>query len=336
MGADDLDEGGELPLRPLGAKSNLLVTDIGLGLWAVPGGEWGPADDADSLAAIDSALEGGVNFFDTADVYGDGHSEELLGRAMAGRRDRFIVATKIGWTGFDRERDRSQYDTVPKLIAGVTGSLRRLDTDYVDVIQCHISYPEPNTDVFIEGFRQLKEEGKVRAWGVSTGDLRHLQRFSADGDCDTLQIDYSILNRLPEREVLPFCQEQGVGVIVRGPLAMGLLSGKYSAKSSFPAGDFRRSWVEDPQQHSQFLDDLETVEKLSVLVTPGDSLSQLALRFVVSHPAVTTVIPGARNRGQARSNTAAGLQPLLSEEEMRGIDRLVPPGGGRKIWPEIT
>jgi len=191
--------------RPLGSKNDLLVTDIGLGLWAVPGAEWGPAEDADSLAAIEAAFDAGVNFFDTADVYGDGHSEELLGEAMAGRRDRFIVATKIGWTGFDGENERSQYDTVDKLLAGVAGSLRRLGTDYVDVIQCHIDYPEPNTEVFIEGFRRLKERGTVRAWGVSTSDISHLRRFNASGECDVLQIDYSILNRLSEREVLPYC-----------------------------------------------------------------------------------------------------------------------------------
>lgn len=321
--------------RPLGARSDLQVTEVGLGLWAVPGGEWGPADDADSLAAIEAAFDSGVNFYDTADVYGEGHSEELLGEAMAGRRDRFIVATKIGWTGFDRQNDRSQYDTVDKLLEGVAASLRRLRTDYVDVIQCHISYAEPNTDVFIEGFRRLKEQGTVRAWGVSTGDIGHLRRFNADGDCDTLQVDYSILNRFPERELFPYCREQGIGVIVRGPLAMGLLTGKYAANDTFPEGDFRRAWVEDPEQHAQFLADLDTVHRLKA-VADGDSLSQLALRFVVSEPAIATVIPGARNRRQSESNSAAGLQPLLSETEHELINKIVAPGGGRKIWPEIT
>jgi aryl-alcohol dehydrogenase-like predicted oxidoreductase len=322
--------------RPLGSKSGLSVTDVGLGLWAVPGGEWGPAEDADSLAAIEAAFEAGVNFFDTADVYGAGHSEKLLGRAMAGRREQFVVATKIGWTGFDRENDRSQYDTIDKLVAGVAGSLERLGTDYVDVIQCHISYAEPNTDVFIEGFRRLKEAGTVRAWGVSTGDVNHLRRFNADGDCDTLQIDYSILNRFPEREILPYCQEHGIGVIVRGPLAMGLLSGKYRAEDEFPEGDFRRAWTENPEQHSQFLADLAIVERLKGAAPDGTSLAELALRFVLSRPAVSTVIPGARNRRQAESNTATGLQPLLSGADMAAIDGIVAPGGGRKIWPEIT
>ena len=331
-----ISSSASLRRRPLGSSSGLFVTDVGLGLWAVPGGEWGPGDDADSLAAIEAAFDAGVNFFDTADVYGAGHSEELLGRSMAGRRDRFIVATKIGWTDFDRDNERSQYDTVDKLVAGVAGSLRRLGTDYVDVIQCHISYPEPNTDIFIEGFRHLKERGTVRAWGVSTGDVNHLRRFNADGDCDTLQIDYSILNRFPEREMFPYCQQHGIGVIVRGPLAMGLLSGKYRADDEFPEGDFRRAWIENPEQHSQFLADLAKVEELKGLVSRGGSLAELALRFVVSHPVVATVIPGARNRRQAESNTAVGLQPLLTKDEMGAIDGIVAPGGGRKIWPEVT
>jgi aryl-alcohol dehydrogenase-like predicted oxidoreductase len=319
--------------RPLGSATGLLVTDIGLGLWAVPGGEWGPGDDADSLAAIEAAVEAGVNFFDTADLYGDGHSEELLGRSMAGRRDRFIVATKIGWTDFDRDNQRSQYDTVDKLVAGVAGSLRRLGTDYVDVIQCHVDYPEPNTGIFIEGFRRLKQAGTVRAWGVSTSDIDHLRRFNAEGDCDVLQVDYSILNRFPEREIFPYCQEHGIGVIVRGPLGMGLLAGKFAADDAFPTGDFRRAWIEDPPQRSQFLADLATVEKLKAVVPEGESLSQFALRFVVSHPAVSTVIPGARNQKQAEANVAAGRQPLLSGSDLAAVDEIVPPGGGRRVWP---
>lgn len=319
--------------RMLGARSGPEVSVVGLGLWAVPGGEWGPGEDQTSLDAIEAALEAGVTFFDTADVYGDGHSEELLGQAMRGRRDQFVVATKIGWVGFDHEADRSQYDRVDALVAGVEGSLRRLGTDHVDVIQCHIDYPEPNTDVFIEGFRRLKHDGKVRAWGVSTSDLEHLQRFNADGDCDVLQTDYSILNRTAEQAILPYCREQGIGVIVRGPLAMGLLTGKYSASDTFPEGDHRRVWIEDPGRHQQFLRDVDVVEKLQPAVPKEDTMAQFALRFVRSHPAVSTVIPGARTRRQAESNAAAGLRPALTDEERAVVDRLVAPGGGRKIWP---
>lgn len=322
-----------LQLRPLGAKSGIEVTKIGIGLWPVPGGDWGPGNDADILDAIEASLEGGVNFFDTADVYGRGRSEELLGRAMHGRRDDFIVATKIGWVGFDEEAFRSQYDTINKLVEGVESSLRRLDTGYVDLIQCHIHKDEPNTDVFIEGFRRLKDEGKALAWGVSTGELAHLERFNAHGDCDALQIDYSILNRIPETEVFPYCLENGIGVIVRGPLAMGLLTDKFSVEDTFPEGDFRRDWIENPTENEQFLADLETVARLRNVVPEGDSMAQFALRFVMTHPAVTTVIPGARNRRQAESNTKSGHKPELSPGEMADVDSVVPPGGGRKIWP---
>jgi aryl-alcohol dehydrogenase-like predicted oxidoreductase len=319
--------------RPLGARSGLEVSEVGLGLWAVSGSEWGPVQDEENLEAIDAALESGVNFFDTADVYGAGHSEELLGRAIQTRRDAFVVATKIGWIDFDGQANRSQYDSVDKLVAGVEGSLRRLGTDRIDVIQCHVDYPEPNTSVFIEGFRRLKEAGTVRAWGVSTSDPDHLRRFNADGDCDVLQTDYSILNRTAEAELLPYCQENGIGVIVRGPLAMGLLTGKYTASATFPEGDFRRAWIDDPAQHEQFLRDLDTVDKLRDVVPDGESMAQFALRFVRSHPAVSTVIPGAKDRRQAQSNSAAGLRPVLSDQEKGAVDRLVPPGGGRKIWP---
>jgi myo-inositol catabolism protein IolS len=319
--------------RPLGARSGLEVSEVGLGLWAVSGSEWGPVQDEENLEAIEAALESGVTFFDTADVYGGGHSEELLGRAMRSRRESFIVATKIGWIDFDGQENRSQYDSVDTLVAGVQGSLHRLGTDSIDVIQCHVDYPEPNTQVFIDGFRALKEAGTVRAWGVSTSDPDHLRRFNADGDCDVLQTDYSLLNRTAEEELLPYCQENGIGVIVRGPLAMGLLTGKYSAADTFPPGDFRRAWIEDPGQHEQFLRDLQTVDALREVVPDGQTMAQFALRFVRSNPAVSTVIPGAKDRRQAESNSAAGLMPLLSDQERAAVDRLVPPAGGRKIWP---
>jgi aryl-alcohol dehydrogenase-like predicted oxidoreductase len=323
----------QLPRNHLGSRTGLTVPTIGTGLWSVAGSEWGPADDKDSLDAIEASLDSGVDFFDTADVYAGGHSEELLGRAMKGRRERFVVATKIGWIDFDGEAGKSQYDTVDKLVAGVEDSLRRLGTDYIDVIQCHIFFTEPNTPVFIEGFKRLKEAGKVRAWGISTGELEPVKAFNADGDCDVLQIDYSILNRVPEAEILPYCQKSGIGVVVRGPLAMGLLADKYDASATFPDNDFRHNWIEDPEQNQQFLRDLNTVAALRSIVPAGQTMAQLALRFVASHPAVSTAIPGARNARQARSNAAAGLLPKLSSDECGEIDRLVAPGGGRKIWP---
>ena len=321
----------EIETRDLGG-TGIEVTKIGVGLWAIGGDEWGEVQDRESLDMIDAALDLGINFFDTADVYGVGHSEELLGKAMRGRRDRFIVATKIGWLGFDGDRGASQYDTVEKLMAGVENNLKRLQTDYVDLIQCHIDFKEPNMGVFVEGFQKLKAQGKVRAYGLSTSDFDYIQAFNADGRTDTLQIDYSILNRTPEKEIFPYTLENDMGVLVRGPLAMGILTGKFTKNSQFTAGDFRQSWTEDDEEHRVFLHDLEKVEKLRALAE-GRTLAQLAVQFVMQHPAVTVAIPGAKRKAQLSENLKAALLPPLTEEEMQLIDSVTPPGGGRKIWP---
>ena len=323
--------GQTLTKRMLG-KSGLEVTEIGIGLWAIGGDEWGPVQDQNSLDTIEAALDAGINFFDTADVYGTGHSEKLLGQAMEDRREKFIVATKIGWLGFDHEQGRSAYGSTEKLIAGVEANLKRLGTEYVDVIQCHIDYQEPNLPYFLEGFQRLQEQGKVRAYGVSTSDFEYLQTFNAEGGTSTLQIDYSILNRTAEKEIFPYCQAENIGVIVRGPLAMGILTGKFDRETRFPEGDFRRSWHEDPEKYQTFLKDLEKVEQLRQLAD-GRSLAQLALQFVLANPTVSTVIPGAKRVDQLEENLQAGLLPPLTEQELAQINEIVPPGGGRKIWP---
>jgi aryl-alcohol dehydrogenase-like predicted oxidoreductase len=321
----------DIKKRILG-KSGIEVTEVGIGLWAIGGDAWGHTDDQDSLNAIDAALDDGVNFFDTADIYGSGHSEELLGRTMKGRRDRFVVATKIGWQDFDAEKNQSAYNTVKKLIAGVESNLERLQTDYIDIIQSHIHFSEPTLECFLEGFQILQRSGKVRGYGVSTSNYQYLQEFNADDGCATLQIDFSILNRTAENEIFPYCQEKDIGIIVRGPLAMGILTGKFSAESKISEFDWRQRWLENPDEHEIFLQDLKKVEKLNAL-TNGRSLTQMALQFVLSKKAVTTVIPGCKTTGQVRENVAAALLPQLSAQDISYIDTVTPRGGGRKIWP---
>jgi len=321
--------------RVLG-KSGIEVSEIGLGLWAAGGGDWGAADsaaDAAALEAIETALDAGVNFFDTADVYGPLHSEILLGKAMQGRRDQFVVATKIGWQGFDASSRSSGYKTVAQLIAGVETNLKRLQTDYVDVIQSHIDFRESTMEVFLEGFEKLQTAGKVRAFGVSSGDFEYIKAFSRNGKCASLQIDYSILNRTPEAEILDYCKAQGIGVIVRGVLAMGLLTGKFSENSTFPEDDFRHKWLTDPAQNAVYKEDLAKVRTLQPLVQPGRTLSQAAIQFVLQHEAVTTVIPGARTSVQVLANLAAAGAPPFTAEELALIANVSSPGGGRKIWP---
>lgn len=315
--------------RTLG-KSGIEVTEVGLGLWAAGGSDWGPTDDREVASAIDCALDLGVTFFDTADVYGDGHSEELLGKSMQGRRDRFIVATKIGWRGFDGSVPRTAYTSVDKLIAGVESNLARLGTDYVDVIQSHISFREPTMEIFVEGFQRLEQAGKVRAYGLSTSDFDYIRAFNADGKCATLQIDYSILNRTPEAEILDYCKQQGIGVIVRGALAMGLLTGKFDESTEFHEKDFRRKWQTDPEQNAVYKQDLAKLKQLAPLAREGRTLAQAALQFTLAHDAVTTVIPGAKNAQQVQANVP-GVPFGAADRAL--IDRVTPPGGGRKIWP---
>ena len=321
----------KISYREIGNRG-VRVSEIGVGLWAAGGDTWGKTQDQDILDAIDFALDSGVNFFDTADVYGGGHSEELLGKAMVGRRDKFFLATKIGWLDFDGDRGQSAYTTVDKLISGVESNLRRLNTDYIDLIQSHIDFRDATMEVFLEGFKKLQADGKIRLYGVSTSDFEYLKAFNHDDQTATLQIDYSILNRTAEKEIFPYCQAHGIGVIVRGALAMGILTGKFTPDTRFGENDFRQRWHENADEYAVFLDDLHKAEALRSL-TDGRSLAQLALQFVLAHPGVTTVIPGIKNIKQAQSNLEAGLLDPLTAEELSLIETIVPSGGGRKIWP---
>ncbi|MCJ7735529.1 MAG: aldo/keto reductase, partial [Anaerolineales bacterium] len=274
----------------------------------------------------------GITFFDTADVYGMGHSERLLGQSMKGRREEFFVATKIGWIGFDRENSVSAYDSTEALINGVETNLERLGTEYIDLLQCHIHHQEPNLKYFLDGFQKLQQSGKIRAYGVSSSHFDFIKTFNADGGVAALQIDYSILNRTAEEEIFPYCLDNDIGVIVRGPLAMGILTGKFNEDTQFPEGDFRRNWLKNPEEHKIFLEDLRKVEQLQE-IAGEQSLAQLALQFVLAHPAVTTVIPGAKTVQQLEQNVTVGHMPPLSKDILAQINEIVPTGRGRKIWP---
>lgn len=313
-------------------QTGLMAGVIGLGTWALGGEFWGPQDEREAAATLQRAFDLGVTLFDTADVYGNGRSEEIMGRTLREHRSQVAVATKVGWRGYDHQRRRSAYTSAAKVIAAVEDSLRRLAMDYVDIVFCHLDYRDATMDNFLEGFRQLQTGGKARAFGVTTGDIAYLQEFNRDGDCAVLQVDYSILNRYPERDVLPYCLENGIGVLVRGPLAMGRLTGKLTPTSRFPNGDWRARWASSPAERELYLADLKVVDELRPLAR-GRTVAQLALQFALAHPAVTAVIPGGRTPRQVEENVGAAAAPALSAAELQAIDRLVPPGGGRKIWP---
>ncbi|MDZ5609156.1 aldo/keto reductase [Bacillus pseudomycoides] len=305
--------------RTLG-KTGLTVSEIGFGAWAIGGDEWGPVNDKHSIAAMKKAIEYGVNFIDTADVYGLGHSEKLVAQAIKEHRNDIVLSTKGGLIGHHYDPNGEPvYDTAEKVIAVFETSLLRLQTDYIDVYFCHIWWDKKEeTEAFLRAFDTLKRDGKVKAVGVSTHDLQYIKNFNKDGEIDVVQLDYSILNRAPENDILPYLQEQNLGAVIRGPLKMGILTGKFTEQTTFPDGDLRQDWPKE----TWFQDDLQRVEQLRSLSNSKRTLGQLALRYVLSHPAVSVAIPGAKTANQAAENTAASVRPLLLEEELTYIREL--------------
>jgi myo-inositol catabolism protein IolS len=301
-------------------NTGLVVSEIGFGSWAIGGDEWGTVKDDESIEAIESAIDLGVNFIDTADVYGLGHSEQLVAKAIQQRRKNIILSTKGGLIGHHYDPDKKAvYGTPQKIIDAFEASLHRLKTDYIDVYFCHIWWDKhEETEAFLRAFQTLKRDGKVRAVGVSTNDLDYIKHFNQHGDIDVVQFDYSILNKEPEKDILPYIKEHNLGAVVRGPLKMGILTGKFNKETTFPEDDLRKDWPKE----EWFQDSLKKVEKLRSLVRPNRSLAQVSLRYVLSHPAVSVAIPGAKSRRQVEENSAHLIRPLLLENEIDFIKKI--------------
>lgn len=293
-------------------KTGWQVSAIGLGSWNI-GNQWGEIDDVTAYATIHAAIEHEMNLIDTADAYGIpfGLSEQRLGRALAGRRHRLYVVSKVGnWAR--RWGQPLPYTHPDHVRLCIHASLGRLRTDYLDVSLCHEGNLADPT-IYLEGFEQLVQEGCIRAYGISTNSLEVLQRFNVNGGCSVVQVDYSLLNRAPEADLLPYCQEQNIGVMVRGPLAKGVLSGRYDAASVFN-DTVREGWNEEGAARHRFLEQVAQVDRLKAVVAPGTAMVTAALRYTLSHPAVSVAIPGAKSAEQAAMNAAAG-ERLLSEAE---------------------
>lgn len=310
----------EVRYRRLG-RTEIDVSEIGFGAWAIGGDAWGPVEDERSLAAIRRAIDFGVTFIDTADVYGDGRSERLVAQAIKGKRDSVVVSTKGGLMGHHRRPELDAvYDRPAKIIEAFDASLRRLETDYVDVYWCHIWWDKhEETEAFLLAFDELKRSGRVRAVGVSTDSIDHLRHFNQNAGIDAVQVDYSILNRKPESDILPYAGEHGLGCVVRGPLFKGLLTGKFTANATLGAGDIREGWPDEPWYPAA----LENVERLQNMRPPGQTLAQVALQFVLAHPVVSTAIPGAKSESQVEENVTAS-RSSLSQEALSAIRSLPP------------
>lgn len=290
---------------------------IGLGTWNL-GGQWGAVSDAEAVDIVRTAVDRGVNFFDTADAYGDppGRSEELLGRALASERERHIVVSKVG--NFARRQGHALPYTHPLQVElCCDASLHRLKTDYLDVLLCHIGdLADPG--VFREAFATLKRKGKIRACGISTNSLESLKRFCGDDPIEACELDYSIVNRAAEKALLPWCAERGIATIIRGPLAMGLLSGRYGTDAKFD-DSVRAGWNEGAARE-QMLRRLAVVEKLAFLKQEAGGMAQAALRWVLANPAVSVAIPGAKSVAQMMANASAGHAAMDAKLKQRVDD----------------
>ena len=309
--------------RQLG-KTDLFITPLGFGSWAVGGGGWqfgwGSQDDRESIAAINRALDLGINWIDTAAVYGLGHSEEIVARALKGRAERPYIFTKCSMV-WDEKGNISHSLKRNSIRREVENSLRRLQIEAIDLYQIH--WPDPVADIE-EGWRtlsDLKREGKVRYIGVSNFNIEQLQRAMAIDGVDTLQPPYSLIRPEVEDEVLPFCEKNDMGVIVYSPMMSGLLSGKMTREriSNFPDDDWRKKNQEF--QEPRLYRNLWLAELLKNIGRhDGLSAGEIAIAWTLRLSAVTGAIVGGRNPEQVDGIVGAA-DFRLSKDEIDGIDR---------------
>jgi aryl-alcohol dehydrogenase-like predicted oxidoreductase len=322
---DIVKEEAQMEKRRLG-NSDLEITRMGVGAWAMGGGgwafAWGPQDDRQSIAAIRAALERGVNWIDTAAVYGLGHSEEVVAKAIQGVANRPYVFTKCERTWNERGEIRPSLkaDSIKR---ECEASLRRLRVERIDLYQIHWPQPEEDVEEGWGAMAELQKEGKVRWIGVSNFDAAQLERCRKIAPVTSLQPPYSAVSPEIEREILPYCQEHGIGVVVYSPMKSGLLSGKMSKERvvAFPQDDFRRKAAafQEPQltRNLELADLMERIGKRHN-VTAG----VVAIAWTLRHPAVTAAIVGMRSAEQA-DEVLAALEFRLNEAEIGEIDRFV-------------
>ncbi|MDQ3416143.1 MAG: aldo/keto reductase [Actinomycetota bacterium] len=311
-------------------RTGIQVTPYCLG--AMMFGAWGNPDHDDSVRIIHAALDGGINFIDTADVYAQGESEEIVGKALKGRRDDVVLATKFHGPMGDDPNRRGQ--SRRWIMRAVEDSLRRLQTDHIDLYQVHRPNPETDIDETLSALTDLVHSGKVRAIGSSTfpaEEIVEAQWVAADRGRErfrTEQPPYSILARGIERSVLPTCQRYGMGTLVWSPLGGGWLSGKYRKGQDVDMTTGRASRMPDrfdPAEPGNARK-LDAVEELAVVADEaGTSLTHLAVAFAVAHPGVTSAIVGPRTMDQL-TDLLAGAELLLDDDVLDRIDQIVEPG----------
>lgn len=310
-------------------RSGIEVSTLGLGCWAIGGpfwnkGQpvgWGQVNDQDSILAIHRALDLGITFFDTADVYGCGHSEQVLGKALFGRREKVILATKFGQEFDEQTRQVIGYNSDPAYIRrACEASLKRLNTDHIDLYQLHIKSLdlEPAGRV-MEVLEQLVKEGKIRAYGWSTDDPERARLFANGIHCTAIQMRLNLLEGDPE--TLAVCEEFNLASINRSPLAMGLLTGKFKMDTVLPSDDIRSRRSEFIEERPVYLQKLEKVR--AILTQDGRSLTQGALGWLWARSYNNIPIPGFKTITQIEENINAQQYGPLTDDQMKQIDSIL-------------
>ncbi len=297
--------------RKLG-YTDLNLTTVGLGTWAIGGAgwqwAWGPQDDADSIAAIRKGLDLGINWIDTAAAYGQGHSEEVVGKAIEGRRDEVFIATKCGLVWDEGSADLYGRLTAKSIRAECEASLKRLNIEVIDLYQVHWPHDEEHLEEGWSAIADLVKEGKLRYAGVSNFSIEQIKRVQKIHPVASLQPPYSMLDRDVEIELLPYCGANGIGVVAYSPMQSGMLTGKYTRETiaSLPDNDWRKKQNPDFQEPALSAN-LELIEGLHPIAERyGKSVAQLAIAWVLRHPEVTAAIVGARRPAHIEETVKAG------------------------------
>ena len=302
--------------------TDITVSALGFGCWEM-GGTYGDVSQSEVAAAVNRAIDLGINCFDTAPAYGRGESESLLGRALGARRKDVVVVTKCGVGYSNRQKGRDS--RMVSIFVSVEQSLQNLGTDYLDVLLIH--WPDDNTpfDETMHALDSLVHQGKVRAVGVSNFTLDQIKECESVRGVDVVQYGLNMFDRRMEQEIFPYCQAQGTGVMVYGPLAFGLLSGAFNADTTFGKNDWRSTggrpgWNVGVFAEEHFQRNLQVVEELKPIAeVRGKQMLHLALRWVLSNPAVSVALVGTRTVQEVEDNVA-GLEWALSSSDMAQID----------------
>jgi aryl-alcohol dehydrogenase-like predicted oxidoreductase len=311
--------------RPFG-NTDMEITPIGFGSWAIGGGNWefawGPQDEREAIAAIERAVDLGMNWIDTAAVYGLGHSEELVGQAIRGMSQKPLVFTKCSMI-WDDNRQIHRSLKAESVRRECEASLKRLGVDAIDLYQIHWPNPDDDIEEGWQALARLKEQGKIRWIGVSNFNVDQMRRAQAIAPISSLQPPYSLLNRGVEDEILIFCAENNIGVIVYSPMASGMLTGAMTREriANFPADDWRRRNAE--YREPRLSRNLALADALKAIgERHGHSAGEVAIAWTLRHPAVTGAIVGGRNGRQVEGIIGAG-DFTLSEREIREIEAFV-------------